>query len=687
MTPRLLALLSFALCATSYLVAENFPKPEPEKTFPEFKIYSADGKPYRYPIEDWAGARKRVADDAAWKTWVQEKKDLVDAWMKRHHDRVEWVAGWSHDGVSPKDGSRLRWTEEIPGEEVQFFSSRTDPHVTITPTLFGWWVVSFRVRHSEMIQEAALLYRLTGDETYANWVASQLDFYAQNYLSWQPGRDGARLFWQTLTEATGLIRYTEAARNLGDFVTPERKKAWGEKFFYPEVAVLNASYRNVHNIACWQRGAAAQVALLYNDEALWREAVDGRWGIRTQLTEGVTSDYLWHEQSLGYNGFVVRALYSTFVAAAVRGRGPEFDREMAIAENLLLAPTYYRFPTGQLPNPADNTGLGFAPNRYGFAGVYRMFPTALGLSAAANRHDWETLLDPPPPAPAAVPLPEVKTRNLESSRMAILKTANWQLYFQYGQLTRSHTESEALNYAVFFGDTDITHDAGTAPYGSALHLGYFTRGLAHNVPLVNGEGEDLGPIGERREWIVEEPNPHRPMSGQLLDFSAVPARVSAAQPEYRKDASAQRTLTIEGDALVDRATIEAKGVSPQKLGLALHLQGEIRLPDTMTADSHFAAGRPEPFSYWENVRTGTYHDRAEFLVDYGTVVMRVTLAVPGEFKIWQGSSPDVPPQRRQSLYVETTGTKATFVTTYTPTTEKGTAAIHQARPRERREDD
>jgi hypothetical protein len=232
--------------------------------------------------------------------------------------------------------------------------------------------------------------------------------------------------------------------------------------------------------------------------------------------------------------------------------------------------------------------------------------------------------------------------------MAILKSGRWQVFAHYGQLTRSHSQSEALNYSAFFGDTDITHDPGTVGYGSPLYKGYYARGLNHNVPLVNGEGQTP------------------PDRGELIAFSAEPARLSYAQPKYRDDARARRTLAIEGDRLVDTATIEStKG--PQKLGLALHVQGKARLPASFAADANFAKGRPQPFGYWRDVRTATFRDRAEFEVDYGNgVVMRITLTAPGEFTLSHGSSPDVPPRRRESFYLElnTPSTEATFTTTW-----------------------
>jgi len=46
--------------------------------------------------------------------------------------------------------------------------------------------------------------------------------------------------------------------------------------------------------------------------------------------------------------------------------------------------------------------------------------------------------------------------------------------------------------------------------------------------------------------------------------------------------------------------------------------------------------------------------------------MHVTLTAPGEFRVWHGSTPDVPPHRRETLLVELTApaSTATFTTTF-----------------------
>ncbi|WP_414660965.1 alginate lyase family protein [Horticoccus sp. 23ND18S-11] len=647
--------MGLALLAATGGWAATFPKPEPERQFAELKVYDAAGRPWRAAVEDWAGARQRVAADPAWAQWLQKERDAVDRWSAKHRDRVSWIAGWSHDGVSPKDGSRVTWDERIPREEVSHFSSPSDPKIEITPKLHAWWVVSFRDRHVETLVRAARLFRLTGETRYATWVSGQIDFYADNFLQWEPQRPGhqARLFWQTLTEATNLVKFAEAVRLLGDAVPAAQRERWREQFFTPEVQALNANFQSIHNIATWQRCAVAQVALLFGDEPMWRAALDGPFGLRRQMAEGITSDYLWHEQSLGYNAYVVRAVMSLFTAAGLQGRAAELAPEMATAENLMLAPLYLRFPNGFLPNPADSGGLSQAPNRELFAETYRVFPTTLGLEEAAGRRDWNTLLDPPPASPHRFTLPPVASRNLASSRMAVLREGGWQVFVHYGQLTKSHSQSEALNYSAAFGETDITHDPGTVGYGSPLYRGYYTRGLNHNVPLVNGEGQTP------------------PQAGVLESFSAQPPRVAVAQPAYRAEARAARTLAIEGGALVDRSSVESKK-GAQRLGQALHLQGRVRLSAEFAPASDFAPGRPDSFGHWRDVRAASFTDRAELVVDYGKgVVMRVTVTAPGAFRLWHGSSPDVPPRRRESLYLELAepAERAAFTTTFAPVNE------------------
>ncbi|MFM8334319.1 MAG: hypothetical protein ACKODK_02045 [Opitutaceae bacterium] len=53
-------LLVFCALAAWAGAATSFPKLEPERRFPELKVYSGLGDPWRSAKEDWEGARRRT---------------------------------------------------------------------------------------------------------------------------------------------------------------------------------------------------------------------------------------------------------------------------------------------------------------------------------------------------------------------------------------------------------------------------------------------------------------------------------------------------------------------------------------------------------------------------------------------------------------------------------------------------
>ena len=63
--------------------ATPFPKPEPARRFPELKVYSALGDPWRAASEDWSGARRRVREDPVWADWLRREREEVARWMTR----------------------------------------------------------------------------------------------------------------------------------------------------------------------------------------------------------------------------------------------------------------------------------------------------------------------------------------------------------------------------------------------------------------------------------------------------------------------------------------------------------------------------------------------------------------------------------------------------------------------------
>lgn len=648
----------------------TFPKLSPELEFfaTGLKVIQPSGAFLRTPRENWIAARARIASDPNWAQWLEEKRAAVDKWMSGNQDRIQWKAGWYHDFVSPKNGSFLVWDEAIPGEQIDHFTSSTGEQVAITEKNFAAWVMVFRNRNTERMVDAARLFRLGEGSRYAQWAANQLDFYADNYEQWPvtwEKKHPARLGIQALDDAVLLSNFIETARLLFEWADPERRQKWYTGLFAPAAEMLGESYQVIHNIAVWMRSAQAQVALLYRDQDLWRSAVEGPYGLRDQLQRGVTSDYFWYEQSFHYGNYVVRAVLPVLIFAGLTQQGDRLAQEAAIIQNLLISPLLVRFPDQyRLPSPSDANATPRVPFST-LAAASRVIPTSVGLIASETVYDWSTLVDDlsdmeKPSDPINVLLPEVVSRNMESSRFTLLKKGPWQVFFHFGQLFRSHAQNEILNWSASFEAVDITHDPGTPGYGAKISSEYFRRGLNHNVPLINAEGQ--------ANWN----------RGKLIQFESgsegSAAVASAEVVDYRTGFSARRTLRIVGDELEDEVILRATTTpeEPARVGIALHLQGVPRLPKVFQADTSLPQGRSRAFSYWKDVTSSTFVDRAELPVVFPSGrVLRLEIIHRGAFTLYHGLSPDMPGQRA-GFYLESAnlmqkeGDNATFITRLSP---------------------
>jgi hypothetical protein len=579
--------------------------------------------------EDWAGAKARVKSDAAWTAWLDKTKAETDQWIAEPRDKVEYVAGWWHDFVNERDGGFLHWNAQPP--------------TGVSAKVFGGWVFGLRSRNGTQMVEAARLYRLTGERKYFDWAASQLDFYAASYEKWPvQGGGNARLMYQSLDDANMLVRFVDTARILGDEVDQPRRQIWISKLFRPMAQLLGRSLQRVHNIACWQRSAMALAALYAGDGELWKLSVDGEYGIRRQVRDGITSDYLWVEQSLLYNSYVVSSFLTLLEHAGLAGRLDELRAEAASIENLMLAPIYLRFPDGKLPTPADSTaGFRKAPETAVLARARRVFPTSIGIAASAAQKNWETLLDPPPSAKPQ-PVPEVVSRSLESSRMAILKKGPWQVYFHYGQLDPSHAQAEALNYEAYFESIDVTHDAGTVGYGSPLHKGFFQTGAAHNTILIDAVGQ--------AKWN----------EGTLVAFDGAKGSVAARQDEFRPGVQVQRKLEIDGSKLIETTEAKCSDNAPHRIGLVLQIQGKVDVP------ANAAPSVDVELPYWKQPRSWDAGRKVELTFTAGGRNFSITVESADPMRTTHATTPDAPPATRESLYFETTGQSAVFRTTWQP---------------------
>lgn len=610
------------------------------RKYPELKQVQADGLPIRVAREDWSAAQRQIAGDAGWKKWLDDRQRRLDDWIAKFKDRPEWVSGWQHDLVEPKSQGPVKWTLDMPeppnGEgRAQKFKQA--------------WVSYSRSYNIDRILEAARLYRLTGERRYADWAGEQIDFYARNYASWplRTWNGKARMMGQSLDEATASVQLIEATRLLDGFMSRQRLSAWRSGLFEPMVSNLRDFNQGVNNIALWHAVAIALVGFRFDDVALIADGLNGPRGVRALMARGVTADFIWYEGSFTYNDYVLMALNSLFVQASLMAHHGDLKREMLIAQNMLLAPIAFRFPDGKLPTPSDSNPRAPAVNPGFYATLRRVLPTRIGVDEARKTKSWDTLVDPPEPSMSVLPpLPPVVTANFEGVRMAVLKSDAWQVFLHYGQLTAAHAQSEALNYELYQGSVPVTVDQGTASYGSTLYANYFRRGVAHNVPLVDGNGQE--------GWA----------QGNVVRFSADASVIEVAQPGYRSDASATRRLEIINGSAIDRTTITLAPavIGQRRLGLVFNTECRVDLDSgglSAPLPTYVPAG--SGFEYWTDVsqRIAPAHWNGRLICKGAS--LRLTVRASSPHSVYQASVPSHQiPARREALYLELLGREASF---------------------------
>lgn len=620
-----------------------------KNAFPALKLYDAQGSPLRVAQENWAAAAELVSSDAGWQAWLNARQQAFDKWVSIPRDQPEMFAGNGFKLFDPTSKIPVNWSVDMP--QPQRIGAGGEE-------FWRAWVSRVRLHNLSRIQEAARLYRLTGNIKYRDWAISQLDFYADNYSKWplQNWNGKARMMSQSLDEAAAVVELIDAVRLLSSDVDPQHKLDWQTKLFAPIVQNLFDFNQGVNNIALWHSCAIAMVALEYGDAALLERALNGSQGLNTLLKKGVTADYIWYEGSFSYNNYVIAAMTPLFIQASIKGKGNLLKSPMLLAQNMLFSPLLFRFDDGYLPTVGDTRGRSKAIDLGTYQAVVRVLPTAIGILEAQRVKTWGSLIDPPAKnAPSPVPLPVVASALFEASRTAILKSNNWQAFVHYGQLTFAHAQAEVPSYELYAGSTPVAVDQGTVDYGSPWHEHYFRRAVAHNVPLIDGEGQAL----DRGTWLP----------GRLDNFDAAQAAIAVSQPAYRQGVDVARQIKLVGQDFVDTTHITLTDSGGQRrLGVVFNTDCVLDINDTNVGP--FKAANPPKgagFQYWTQVQTGPVPAQWSATLICGSQKFSASFKASKPHQVYRASVPATPlPKRRNAVYLEMLGRAESIEMKLTP---------------------
>lgn len=170
-------------------------------------------------------------------------------------------------------------------------------------------------------------YVLSGDDQYAKWVRDVMLSYAAVYPSWPVSGGGRARMVKTASGLYEAVKYVpmicaydltfdSPVYSADDHVTIERDllrpavdlfrvKDYGDPL---DARAADLHYR-CYNFQAWFDAAIGLTGLLLRDADLVEHAIDGPYGFKHLLAHDIHDDGVFWERSIGYQNFVLAALY------------------------------------------------------------------------------------------------------------------------------------------------------------------------------------------------------------------------------------------------------------------------------------------------------------------------------------------------------------------------------------------
>lgn len=156
--------------------------------------------------------------------------------------------------------------------------------VPIPKHLGGGYTHDRHKRNYFILQKAGVIFQLTGDEKYGQYVLDGLKAYAALYptydqhpsnLSYAPGK----FFWQSLNDANWLVYMSQAYDCIYDWINKDDRKHLNENLFRPHAEHLALStprfFNRIHNHSAWGNAAVGMAGLVIGDKELIQWALYG----------------------------------------------------------------------------------------------------------------------------------------------------------------------------------------------------------------------------------------------------------------------------------------------------------------------------------------------------------------------------------------------------------------------------
>ncbi|MGD9498567.1 MAG: heparinase II/III family protein, partial [Armatimonadota bacterium] len=449
--------------------------------------------------DDIPRIRTRIEQQA----WAREAWERIragaDGWLAREVALPDRGGQWSHWYTCEKCGGALRTVSPTQHQCRECGATYT-----------GWPyddVVIGREHHglSNAVRDLGLVYALTGESVYAAKAREILLGYAQRYLTYplhnirgEATGGAVHVGAQPLDEATWLIPLVQGFDCIWDALSEDDRRAIADGVLLPAAELVRGFARSIHNIPCWENAAYGLVGIALGNEELAAQAVNGRFGFRSQVAEGVNDDGQWYEGSWGYHYYTMGALEPLAIAAEHVGIDLYSDRYLS----MFVAPVRMMAPNGALPAFNDSGRTAAVGRGALYENAYAHWPReelALVIGSG-GRGSMQALLYGADEVPAATS--HLASQVFPATGVAILRTdvdarpegvvagvpANY-VALDYGPHGGGHGHPDKLGFELYVLGRLVATDPGSIAYGNPAHAGWYKQTLSHNTVVVDGASQ------------------------------------------------------------------------------------------------------------------------------------------------------------------------------------------------------
>ncbi|RBP49720.1 alginate lyase family protein [Arenicella xantha] len=206
---------------------------------------------------------------------------------------------------------------EVPGAQAALTSLRKKidavialpMDVPVPQDAGGGYTHEQHKRNYQAMYEAGLLFQVTQDTTYLNFVRKMLLAYADLYptLGIHPKpkeQTPGKLFWQSLNEAMWLVYTIQAYDSVASQLSAEDRTLIETNLLRPAASYLSAgqpqTFNKIHNHGTWAAAAVGMTGYVLNDQTLVKQALygldmSGDAGFLQQITQLFSPDGYYAE--------------------------------------------------------------------------------------------------------------------------------------------------------------------------------------------------------------------------------------------------------------------------------------------------------------------------------------------------------------------------------------------------------